>query len=438
MKYHTAILIWLICLFSFLFCGNLKSRDQLPVLQDKEDLRFYFRFNCFELDSTYMSNLSSLQKLDSLMHSTRIYQALDSFSIRSYASPEGDRSYNEQLAARRSQWLKSYMRQHYSFLRDIPVYTHSLGENWQGLTQLVIADQSLPAKANVMQIIHQPISSAEKELRIKQLQGGKAWSYIEQNMLRYLRSSSCVILYMDKARMHTYDLLHRDLLPELRTEVAAPSLLSREIESLSASDIGQLQIALPSGRLHRRFPPFALKTNLLFDLASALNVEIEFPIRKRFSVAADWVFPWWTLDNGRADSKRSRLQVLNGNIEGRYWFGNREEKRLLNGWFTGFYAGGGLYDVEWKGKGIQGEFFIAAGVSGGFAHKISRRLSLEYALGVGIMRTGYRSYEAHFCQDDTWYPIREKRGQYTWIGPTRVKVSLVWLIQNPQTKGGGR
>lgn len=183
-------------------------------------------------------------------------------------------------------------------------------------------------------------------------------------------------------------------------------------------------------------PPFALKTNLLFDLASALNVEIEFPIRERFSVAADWVFPWWTQDNGRADSKRSRLQLLNGNLEGRYWFGNREKKRLLNGWFAGLYAGGGLYDVEWKGKGVQGEFFIAAGVSGGFAHKISRHLSLEYALGVGVMRTDYRTYEAHFCLDDTWYPIRQKRGRYTWIGPTRAKVSLVWLINDHRKKGG--
>ena len=104
------------------------------------------------------------------------------------------------------------------------------------------------------------------------------------------------------------------------------------------------EIVLPSNRLHCQFPPFALKTNLLFDLVSALNVEVEVPISKRFSVATDWVFPWWTLDNGCANSKRSRLQVLNGNLEGRYWFGNREQKRLLNGWFAGFYAGGGLYD----------------------------------------------------------------------------------------------
>ena len=185
-------------------------------------------------------------------------------------------------------------------------------------------------------------------------------------------------------------------------------------------------------------PPFALKTNLLFDLATALNVEVEVPIWERFSVAAEWIFPWWTLDNKKQDSKRSRLQVLNGNLEGRYWFGNREAYRLLNGWFAGFYAGGGLYDVEWKGNGVQGEFFIAAGLSGGFAHAITKRLSMEYALGVGLLRTDYRTYEAHYCDDNTWYPIKENRGRYTWIGPTRLKVSLVWLINGDKKKGGSR
>ncbi|MGL5786753.1 MAG: DUF3575 domain-containing protein [Bacteroidales bacterium] len=183
-------------------------------------------------------------------------------------------------------------------------------------------------------------------------------------------------------------------------------------------------------------PPFAIKTNLLFDLATALNFEIEFPIHNRYSVAAEWVFPWWTLDNHKIDSKRSRMQILNGNLEGRYWFGNRDKKPLLNGWFAGIYSGGGLYDLEWKGKGVQGEFFIAAGLSGGYSHRIAKHLSLEYNIGVGVLSTDYRTYKAHFCEDNTWYAIREKRGRYTWIGPTKAKISLVWMINESKKKGG--
>lgn len=197
-----------------------------------------------------------------------------------------------------------------------------------------------------------------------------------------------------------------------------------------------LRFGKPQIYLGDYLPSFALKTNLLFDLATALNFEIEFPIYNKFSVAAEWIFPWWTLDNHTVNSKRSRLQILNGNLEARYWFGNRNNKGLLNGWFAGVYGGGGLYDVEWKGKGVQGEFFIAAGLSGGYSHRIARNVSLEYSLGVGILSTDYRSYKAHFCEDDNWYAIRDKRGRYTWIGPTKAKVSLVWMINEFKKKGG--
>lgn len=197
-----------------------------------------------------------------------------------------------------------------------------------------------------------------------------------------------------------------------------------------------LRLGKPQIYVGDYLPPFAFKTNLLFDLASALNFEIEFPIEKRVSIAAEWIFPWWTLDNHAQNSRRSRLQILNGNLELRYWFGNRENKGLLNGWFAGVYGGGGLYDVEWKGNGVQGEFFIATGLSGGYTHRIANHLSLEYAIGAGVLRTDYRTYKAHFCDDGVWYPIREKRGRYTWFGPSRAKISLVWIINESDRKGG--
>ena len=38
----------------------------------------------------------------------------------------------------------------------------------------------------------------------------------------------------------------------------------------------------------------ALKTNLLYDLITALNFEIEIPIGNKFSIAVEDVFPWWS------------------------------------------------------------------------------------------------------------------------------------------------
>lgn len=181
-------------------------------------------------------------------------------------------------------------------------------------------------------------------------------------------------------------------------------------------------------------PLFAVKTNLLYDLGSALNLEMEVPIGQRWSVAAEWIFPWWLWEK-----KQYALEVLNGNIEGRYWWGNRAGRDQLTGWFTGIYAGGGYYDVEWKTKGYQGEF-ISAGITGGFAHKIGGNWRMEYSLGMGYLGSKYREYIPQECGcDDDWHLIKQGSGRSTWIGPTRAKVSLVFMINHGyQVKGGKR
>ena len=195
----------------------------------------------------------------------------------------------------------------------------------------------------------------------------------------------------------------------------------------------------------RYFPPIAIKTNLLFDAASLINAELEIPIGNHWSIAGEFVFPWWTQDNGKADSKRNRLQLYNINLEGKYWFGNRTNKPQMTGWFAGVYAGAGLYDIEYKAKGYQGEFFIMGGLSGGYAHTINKKgnLRMEYSLGVGYMQTDYRYYESHYDESydspenpesPHWHPVRQNTSRFTWIGPTKLKVSLVWMINAKRKK----
>ena len=79
--------------------------------------------------------------------------------------------------------------------------------------------------------------------------------------------------------------------------------------------------------------------------------------------------------------------------------------------------------------GIQGEFYIMAGLSAGYSHSISSndRVRLEYAVGLGYLQTRYRKY--HF--DDFDYVLdapREQVWKTSILGPTQAKVSLVYLI----------
>ena len=178
-------------------------------------------------------------------------------------------------------------------------------------------------------------------------------------------------------------------------------------------------------------PILALKTNLLFDLATVLNAEIEVPIGKRWSIAGEFLFPWWvTKDNGNA------LQVNAAFLEGKYWLGNREKRPVMTGWYVGLNAGGGLYDLQYKDNGYQGEFFLATGLSAGFAHTINKSgtLRMEYAIGAGILQTDYRYYEG---RENNKYLVWQHDGKYTWIGSTKARISLVWVI-NKKSKGGKR
>lgn len=180
-------------------------------------------------------------------------------------------------------------------------------------------------------------------------------------------------------------------------------------------------------------PLFALKTNLLFDIATAVNAEIEVPIGKRWSIAGEWIFPWWLIKH-----KQYAFEGGVATLEGRYWFGEPTCRRTMTGWFAGIYLGAGYYDLEWSERGQQGEFFHT-GISGGYAHIINKKgtLRMEYSLGVGYLGAKYREYIPELGPDGEWYLMGQSRGNFKWIGPTRAKVSLVWMLPKGFWKKGG-
>jgi hypothetical protein len=172
-------------------------------------------------------------------------------------------------------------------------------------------------------------------------------------------------------------------------------------------------------------PVLAVKTNLLFDAVSAINVGLELPAGESWSFAGEYIFPWWL-----SEGKQNSFQLISGNLELRRWLGYRADHARMTGWFTGMFAGGGYFDLERNGKGYQGEFFIAPGLSGGYAHEIGRngKWRMEYALGLGYMSVKYREYKARTGMDGQWHLIRQKSGHYTFIGPVSAKISLVWTL----------
>ncbi len=93
-------------------------------------------------------------------------------------------------------------------------------------------------------------------------------------------------------------------------------------------------------------------------------------------------------------------------------------------------------------EGVQGDFFdVGAQLS--YSHPINRskRLYLEYSLGVGYISTDYNDY--HMAYDTPEFGDI-KVIQYPWMNnklrsvlPTRLGVSLAWHVFS-RSKGGER
>ncbi len=372
-----------------------------------------YRVSSATVERDYMDNARMLDIIHKSLTSKEVLAGLDYIIVTSGSSPEGNTKANEKLAAQRSMAMKAYLMRKYPYLDKDIIYTFSIGEDWSGLRSMVEKDLNTPCRDQVLEKLDAQISSNAKRAALRSIGGGKAYNYIASKMLPKLRGATAATLHFKEKDVRIVE-----------TRITDTVYVEKTIE--------KERIVMQEPELEPH-PLFALKTNLLFDAALAINVELEIPIGKRWSVAGEWVFPWW-LYNG----KQYAMQVGNGNLEVKYWFGNRNGRRQLTGWFAGIYGGGGYYDLEWETKGWQGEFWHA-GIGGGYAHTISRsgNWRMEYMLGVGYMGNNYREYIPKMGDDGSWHLVRRGVGRSEWFGPTRAKVSLVWMLNHGQRRKGG-
>lgn len=160
---------------------------------------------------------------------------------------------------------------------------------------------------------------------------------------------------------------------------------------------------------------FQLKTNLLYLAALMINLEGEYYIGKSFSVNVESQFAWWSIPK-----KHDYYRIFTFSPEIRYWI---KPHKLLQGHFVGVFGGIGLYDLmAGPPRGIQGEL-AACGLTYGFNFRLTKKLRMEIAVSGGFMSTKYDQY----YPDEGCY-VYEMTKQKTYIGPTKLKVSLVWPL----------
>lgn len=174
----------------------------------------------------------------------------------------------------------------------------------------------------------------------------------------------------------------------------------------------------------------AVKTNLLYDATSTLNLGFEFGLSKKWTLDVSGNYNPWTFSANRK-MKHWLVQP-----EARYWLCEK-----FNGHFFGIHAHGGQYNwggmLPWgfkNGKmfGIESRqmsehrfqgWLAGAGISYGYQWILSNRWSLEASLGVGYAYLDYGKYKCEKCGEK----IKDEHRNY--FGPTKAAISIIYIIK---------
>ena len=362
----------------------------------------------FVLDKTdirpsYHNNIEELGKitahLDAVVNDTMA--TLKGMTIHGYASPEGPYSHNVDLARDRTQALKDYITELYHFPDNL-IKTDYTPENWAGFRRFM-EQSALPHKQEIIDIIDEDTAQTARldaQLRKIQRKYRNDYATILRDYFPYLRHSDYTIEYTR------------------RETIEQPG----KTDTIYRLPQGDLLPATPLSRFPSYTPWFALKTNMLFDLALAVNVEAEVPFGKDklYSAMVEWWTPWYVWHH---NSRAYEFQTLG--FELRRWFRKCESGLPpLSGTFAGIYYANGQYDMEWSSDGNQGEF-QSVGATVGYSWVLNRHFNLEASFSAGAFWGPRRHYHGMF--HDT-HLIWQYTGRTTYFGPTKAKVSLAWMI----------
>lgn len=163
----------------------------------------------------------------------------------------------------------------------------------------------------------------------------------------------------------------------------------------------------------------AVKTNLLYDATTTMNLGLEIGLGKKWSLDLSGNYNPWKFDD------EMRLRHWGVQPELRYWLCEK-----FNGHFLGLHGHYAKYNVggmsflsdNMERHRYQGHLW-GGGISYGYQWLLGNRWSMEAVLGVGYARLDHSKYPCATCG------TIQKSEKKNYFGPTKAAVSIIYIIK---------
>lgn len=375
-----------------------------------------FRVNSFTIDPTYRENASVLKRIDSLITVFERDTLVDIVSIEfcGTASPEGSAAINRRLSKARMEALERMVRKELDIPEDI-IVRNDRYIAWDHLIELVEADNNLPNKERVLEILHTDYPDARdwngsivngRIVELRKIDGGATWNTLYRRYFAEMRNAWFVLVTV------------RTEIPEPEPEPEPEPIPEPEPEPEPIPE------PEPAPEPEPRVPLMSIKTNALEIATLQANLGFEFRITPYLSL--DVIGNYSPYDYFAYDRK-VRLFAIQPEV--RYWWG----ESLIKGHFVGVHVPVVGFNVQ-----VNEDFryqdpnhaIWGVGVSYGYAMPLGKRdrWGVEFTIGVGYMDIKYDVYEG--CHNGKY--LRTEQRDY-W-GITRLGIDFSYRINLNKNK----
>jgi len=193
---------------------------------------------------------------------------------------------------------------------------------------------------------------------------------------------------------------------------------------------------------------FALKSNILYDVTTTINLGVEFAIADQWTLDISANYNPWSF--AQSEKEISGVTIPAHDAKMKHWLIQPEVRwwtcEKFNGHFLGLHGHCGQFNVGgltflpdgWgdgftdqngdhhldglQHKRFQG-WLVGAGLSYGYHWILSDRFSLEFTIGAGYAYLSYDKYGIESCAP------KEAEKYMHYIGPTKAGITAVFMLK---------